>query len=524
MVIPDGAVFIPQFVIDGVSVPPLNLAALLVGNEPQPAAGPPQSSGGNFADPVGDIGDPFELGDLLPPTALSFPEFEQDELFPFEPEDEEDELPAAIIVTPDNPTGATNASSSVDESGLPARGSEPEGTNASGNGETTVGSIIFNPGDGPAVVSINGVAITAVGQSFAGNFGTLTITSISNGSIGYTYTLDDNTSGDNTADQFAVSVVDADGDVANADLTISIIDDAPVAVMDTDSIAAGEYGPATGNVITDSEADGGADIQGADGALVAGVAAGDTGTVLVDAGTVGTTVNGLYGVLTLNGDGSYSYARNPDSPGGVQDIFTYTLQDGDGDTSVTTLTIDIADSPVTLTLPVSGDAGAVVDEEGLPARGAESPGSNEASDLETTAGTISYNAADGPATVTINGVAVTAIGQTFAGASGTLTITGIANGAVTYSYTLADNTSGDNISDDFAVVITDQDGDSASGTLSIAIIDDAPVAVMDTDSIAAGEYGPATGNVITDSEADGGADIQGADGALVAGVAAGDTG
>ena len=38
MVIPDGAVFIPQFVIDGVSVPPLNLAALLVGNEPQPAA------------------------------------------------------------------------------------------------------------------------------------------------------------------------------------------------------------------------------------------------------------------------------------------------------------------------------------------------------------------------------------------------------------------------------------------------------------------------------------------------------
>ena len=524
MVIPDGAVFIPQFVIDGVSVPPLNLAALLVGNEPQPAAGPPQSSGGNFADPVGDIGDPFELGDLLPPTALSFPEFEQDELFPFEPEDEEDELPAAIIVTPDNPTGATNASSSVDESGLPARGSEPEGTNASGNGETTVGSIIFNPGDGPAVVSINGVAITAVGQSFAGNFGTLTITSISNGSIGYTYTLDDNTSGDNTADQFAVSVVDADGDVANADLTISIIDDAPVAVMDTDSIVAGEYGPATGNVITDSEADGGADIQGADGALVAGVAAGDTGTVLVDAGTVGTTVNGLYGVLTLNGDGSYSYARNPDSPGGVQDVFTYTLQDGDGDTSVTTLTIDIADSPVTLTLPVSGDAGAVVDEEGLPARGAESPGSNEASDLETTAGTISYDAADGPATVTINGVAVTAIGQTFAGASGTLTITGIANGAVTYSYTLADNTSGDNISDDFAVVITDQDGDSASGTLTISIIDDAPVAVMDTDSIVAGEYGPATGNVITDSEADGGADIQGADGALVAGVAAGDTG
>ncbi len=515
MVIPDGAVFIPQIVIDGVSVPALNLAALLVGNEPQPAAGPPQSSGGNFADPVGDIGDPFALGDLLPPTALSFPEFEQDELFPFEPEDDEDELPDAIIVTPDNPTGATNASSSVDESGLPARGSEPEGANADGNGETTTGSIIFNPGDGPAVVSINGVAITAVGQTFIGNFGTLTITSINNGSIGYTYTLTDNTSGDNTADQFAVSVVDADGDVANADLTISIIDDAPVAVMDTDSIAAGDYGPATGNVITDSEADGGADIQGADGALVAGVAAGDTGTVLVDAGTVGTTVNGLYGVLALNGDGSYSYARNPDSPGGVQDVFTYTLQDGDGDTSVTTLTIDIADSPVTLTLPVSGDAGTIVEESGLPNRGAEPEGTNEPADSETTAGTITFDAPDGPGTVTIDGVAVTAVGQTFVGSSGTLTITGITNGAITYSYTLADNSSGDATSDSFAIVVTDIDGDISNGVLAIDIIDDAPIAVDDL-AITLAEDAPGTvgGNVLAN-------DTQGADGAVVTSVTIG---
>src|SRR5690606_20217975 len=125
-----------------------------------------------------------------------------------------------------------NATNSVDESGLPARGSKPEGTNASSNDETTAGTIIFNPGDAPAVISINGVAITAVGQMFAGSFGTLTITSIGNGSIGYNYTLTDNTSGDNMADQFAVSVVDADGDIANADLTINIIDDAPIAYDD----------------------------------------------------------------------------------------------------------------------------------------------------------------------------------------------------------------------------------------------------------------------------------------------------
>src|SRR5690606_2152468 len=35
-IIPDGAIVVPQLVIDGVAVPPLNLAALLTGNEPQP--------------------------------------------------------------------------------------------------------------------------------------------------------------------------------------------------------------------------------------------------------------------------------------------------------------------------------------------------------------------------------------------------------------------------------------------------------------------------------------------------------
>lgn len=38
-VIPEGAVYVPQIVVEGVSVPPLNLAALLTGDEPEPAAG-----------------------------------------------------------------------------------------------------------------------------------------------------------------------------------------------------------------------------------------------------------------------------------------------------------------------------------------------------------------------------------------------------------------------------------------------------------------------------------------------------
>ncbi len=34
----------------------------------------------------------------------------------------------------------------------------------------------------------------------------------------------------------------------------------------------------------------------------------------------------------MNADGSYSYARNAGTAGGVSDVFTYTIKDGDGDT------------------------------------------------------------------------------------------------------------------------------------------------------------------------------------------------
>ncbi|WP_164117621.1 hypothetical protein, partial [Sphingorhabdus sp. Alg239-R122] len=76
MIIPDGAVIVPELVLDGVAIPPANLIALLIGEEPEPEAGDPQSSGGNFATDEGAIQDPFAIGDLLPPTALAFPERE----------------------------------------------------------------------------------------------------------------------------------------------------------------------------------------------------------------------------------------------------------------------------------------------------------------------------------------------------------------------------------------------------------------------------------------------------------------
>ncbi|MFS8086022.1 MAG: Ig-like domain-containing protein, partial [Acidobacteriota bacterium] len=69
MIIVDGAIFVPQLVLGGVEVPATNLAALLIGSEPRPAAGDltstQQSSGGNFEVPVGPLDPGVPLGDLL---------------------------------------------------------------------------------------------------------------------------------------------------------------------------------------------------------------------------------------------------------------------------------------------------------------------------------------------------------------------------------------------------------------------------------------------------------------------------
>src|SRR5262249_3733715 len=74
--------------------------------------------------------------------------------------------------------------------------------------------------------------------------------------------------------------------------------------------------------------------------------------------------------------------------------------------------------------------------------------------------------------------------------------------------------------EDFGVTVTDKDGDKASDTLSVAIVDDVPTANDDTDSIATGGT-KAEGNVITGvgtTSAPGGVDVKGADGASVSAV------
>jgi VCBS repeat-containing protein len=542
LIIPNGAVDIPSIVVDGDTVPASTVAQLLENlGELNPEAGT-RSSRGNFADPEGPIQDAYALGDLLPYTELAFGQPEDRELIPAIPDP--DDEPEVVIVTPDQPAGAAAATASVDEAGLPAREGEPAGSASGANSETTTGSIVYDAADGLGAITINGTAITAVGQVITTPLGQLTITSVTPGNVGYSYTLADNSDANaDPTDIFTVTVTDSDGDTATATLTIDVVDDVPTARADTDAVAAGSFAPETGNVLTGAgttSGAAGADTPGADDAALTGIRGVDGEGGFAAPGTV----QGQYGALTIAADGSYSYVRDPGTPGGVDDVFTYQITDGDGDTSTATLTIRIADAPTVITfVPGEGDDGTIVYEADLPGREGETPGSDFAGGEgggASTSGTITFTALDGVGSVAIGGTTLDAgaLPQTMASdATGTLVVTGYSfdpatgEGAVTYVYTLVDNTlDGDGTTIGFDLVITDADGDAASDTLEIAIVDDAPTARDDSDSVTEDGATTADGNVLTglgggDANAtDGVADTQGADGAAVTAVTGGTIG
>ncbi|WP_425994776.1 DUF5801 repeats-in-toxin domain-containing protein, partial [Afipia sp. DC4300-2b1] len=185
---------------------------------------------------------------------------------------------------------------SVDEKGLPPHNGLPAGSgeiadnnpnNNSDSSEIKSGTITVNLGDTPSSVTINGFTV-AVGQNIVGLYGTLHIDSVTATSIGYTYTLTTNTSGEGTHDDFLIVVTDFDGQHADKTLTVNIIDDKPQAHDDTGSI-----GEDAASVT----------VVAASGVLSNDVAGADGGKTVTTTGSF----TGTYGTLVLNGDGSYTY-------------------------------------------------------------------------------------------------------------------------------------------------------------------------------------------------------------------------
>ena len=437
-----------------------------------------------------------------------------------------------VSVQPPPPPAITlPAGVTVDEAGLPARGVEQEGSKASQDSEVTKGTIEFAMKAAPTEVKLGGHTLTTVPKDFAegtvngvkGQFrawyeyNALT----GKGTIHYVYTLKDNTSNDVTA-KFAVVVKDVAGQQnAAAELAIKVIDDGPTANNDTEILAANTFTAVTGNVVTGADTDegtGNKDIQGADGARVSAIASdnpgGGAGKSVPQSGDV--VIQGQYGKLTINASGAYNYVRNPGTPGGVEDKFTYTLKDGDNDTDTATLTIKIGDAGVTIAAQGTGAGVDSVYEAGL------AGGSGEGATNTLAKGTIAVQAPDTVQSITVSGASVNLNGSATTipdGTRGSLKVWwNAASKVIEYEYTLktsfvadpkADNLRNEEAKPVFTITVEDKDGDTKSGDLTIKIIDDAPEAkagaaleVKETDDLTTGE------NLLAN-------DKQGADGAAV---------
>ncbi|MGF6669689.1 retention module-containing protein [Pseudomonas monsensis] len=393
-------------------------------------------------------------------------------------------------------------------------GSAPDSTALTQNGTFTITAL-----DGVTTLTVGGIAVVTNGvaagfpQSVTTPLGsTLTITGFNaaTGVVSYSYTLVDNEAhpsangANNLPEQFAVTVVDDNGTTANATLDVNIVDDLPKAVDDSNASTASEtLLTLTGNVLTN-------DVQGADRVPTGPVTAG--------------TFTGTYGTLELHTDGTYTYTlnttdadfKNLHGGGNGTETFAYTITDSDGDTSTANLVLQIHnnDDPVVISgLDVNGGE-LTVYEKNL------TDGSAPDANALTQSGTFTITALDGVTTLTVGGIAVVTNGvaagfpQSVTTPLGsTLTITGFnaATGVVSYSYTLVDNEAhpsangANNLPEQFAVTVVDDNGTTANATLDVNIVDDLPKAVDDSNTGTASEsLLTLTGNVLTN-------DVQGAD-------------
>jgi len=200
--------------------------------------------------------------------------------------------------------------------------------------------------------------------------------------------------------EFGITIADRDNDTADGTITINVLDDAPVAFDDTDTVAQNQL--STDGNVTDN------DIFGEDTPSVVTSISFNGAEVPVVAGQE-TVINGDYGVLRINADGSYIYTSNGTNTTAVTDTFTYALTDFDGDTDTAELVVNIADVDVKPEIEVKP---LVVDETDL---------NPTDSDSDTAIGTFGV---DGPGTYQVTGAASFDFDTTQA-TDGTLTSNGV---------------------------------------------------------------------------------------------------
>ena len=277
---------------------------------------------------------------------------------------------------------------------------------------------------------------------------------------------------------FGITIADADNDTADGTITINVLDDAPVAFDDGNTVLENTL-VTTGNVVDN-------DIEGEDAPSTVTSITFGTNTVDVVAGTP-TSITGDHGTLVINADGSYEYTSFGTNVNTEVDVFTYALTDFDGDTDTAELSITIEDINVK---PVIEPGFVVVDETNLPGEfvegqlvvdfGADAPGEVTPNDSFTSGG----SQLGGDLTSGGQPVAVRLEGDTYIGETpdGTDIFTLEVNPDGSYRFDLigtldhADpNDPNDIITLEFGVNATDADGDVVPSVILVNVLDDVPV-------------------------------------------------
>ncbi|MCJ8216473.1 retention module-containing protein [Aeromonas veronii] len=215
---------------------------------------------------------------------------------------------------------------------------------------------------------------------------------------------------------------------------------------------------------------------------------------------VAATITGV-GTLIINPDGSYTFTPAPNYDGAVPPV-SYQVTDGQ-DTVTSTLVISITpvDEEVSLDGLTQEGGEVLVSDANL------ADGSAPNAAALTQSGVFTFNAPDGVQSLGLGNVTLITNGQSatsfplsiISPLGNVLTITAVTYnpvtgaGQVSYSYTLGDNenhtrpANDTSLSESFSVVLTDSDGDTASDTLDITILDDIPTLVGDIGSTLSGQ-------------------------------------
>ncbi|MGE4420757.1 MAG: VCBS domain-containing protein [Pseudodesulfovibrio sp.] len=388
--------------------------------------------------------------------------------------------------------------------------------------ELSVASILYSGGDTPPVRTSDAYTADHV---IEGKYGTLYL----NNDGSYHYVEDKsatdplNTDDPNVTDVFTYVVSDnqAGGaltDTATLTITIGGANDSPVATLDvnsfTEAVDEAAANDVSGNILTnDTDIDNTAAELSVNGILYSG--GGTPPARVSDAYTADHVIEGKYGTLYLNNDGSYHYVEdknatdplNTDDPS-VTDVFTYTVGDG-GLTDTSTLTITISganDSPVA-SVDVNSFTEAV---DGAAANDVSGNILSNDTDIDNTAlelsvASILYSGSDTPPVRTSE--AYTA-DHVIEGKYGTLYL----NNDGSYHYvedkaaTDPLNTDDPSVTDVFTYVVSDNQAggaltDTATLTITISGANDSPIATLDvnsfTEAVDDAAANDVSGNVLT---------------------------